>query len=94
MEPHLDTEREAAGRAAYGFEGAFSVSGNKGASSGETINAMMHQVCEDLSITAEQLRMELKEGGDLLDLQSGALAPQALRLTAKTLALMRYAARE
>jgi hypothetical protein len=46
--------------------------------------------CEGLTITPEQLRQELEKGGDMPDLQSGALTLQALRLTARTLALMRY----
>jgi hypothetical protein len=40
--------------------------------------------------TREQLRQELEVGGDIPDLVSGRLAPQALRLTARTLVLMRY----
>jgi hypothetical protein len=51
---------------------------------------MLEIACEGLSLTPEQLRAELTEGGDIPDLQSGALTPQALRLTARTLALMRY----
>ncbi|HEX2238697.1 MAG TPA: hypothetical protein VHJ19_10280 [Gammaproteobacteria bacterium] len=35
------------------------------------------------------MRQELEAGGDLPDVVSGALMPKALRLTAKTLALMR-----
>ncbi len=41
-------------------------------------------------ITPEQLRQELEESGDIPDLACGALTPEALKLTAKTLALMRY----
>jgi hypothetical protein len=50
----------------------------------------LEAACEGLSITPEQLRAELEAGGDLPGLVSGALTPQALRLTARTLALMRY----
>jgi hypothetical protein len=41
-------------------------------------------------ITPEQLSQELQKGGDIPNLVSGALTPKALRLIAKTLALMRY----
>src|SRR5215217_1160140 len=51
---------------------------------------MLEMACEDLTITPEQLRAELTEGGDIPDLVSGALTSKALRLTARTLALMRY----
>jgi hypothetical protein len=50
---------------------------------------MLEVACEGLRLTPEQLRQELEAGGDLPDLVSGALTPNALRLTAKTLALMR-----
>jgi hypothetical protein len=46
--------------------------------------------CEGLNITPEQLCHELEAGGDLQDVVSGRLAPQALRLAPRTLALMRY----
>jgi hypothetical protein len=42
-----------------------------------------------LSFTPDQLRQELEAGGDIPDLVSGTLTPEALRLIAKTLALMR-----
>jgi len=45
---------------------------------------------EGLSLAPDQLREELNESGDMPDLVSGALTPQALMLTARTLALMRY----
>jgi hypothetical protein len=45
---------------------------------------------EGLSFTREQLRQEFKVDGDIADLVSGTLTPEALRLTANTLALMRY----
>jgi hypothetical protein len=51
---------------------------------------MLEAACEGLSITSGQLHRELEAGGDLPGLVSGALTPQALRLTARTLALMRY----
>jgi hypothetical protein len=50
----------------------------------------MGKACRGLMITPEQLRQELEAGGDIPDLASGRLTPKALRLTAKTLALMRY----
>jgi hypothetical protein len=53
---------------------------------------MLEIACEGLSITPEQLRRELEEGGDVPDLVSGALTLQALRLTARTVALMRLSA--
>jgi hypothetical protein len=53
------------------------------------LERMIETACQGLSTTPEQLRQELEEGGDLPDLVSGALTPNALRLTAKTLALMR-----
>jgi hypothetical protein len=40
-------------------------------------------------ITPEELRQELQEGGDIPDPVSGALTSKAVRLMAKTLALMR-----
>jgi hypothetical protein len=52
--------------------------------------SLITSACKGLSITPEQLRSELTEGGDMPDLVSGALTPQVLRLTARTLALMRY----
>ncbi len=54
------------------------------------LERMLELACQGLSITPEQLHLELEEAGDLHDLVSGALTPKALRLTAKTLALMRY----
>jgi hypothetical protein len=51
---------------------------------------MLEIACEALSITSAQLHAELSEGGDLPDLQSGALTTQALRLTAQTLSIMRF----
>jgi hypothetical protein len=49
---------------------------------------VIEMACEGLNITPEQLRHELEAGGDLPNLVSGALTPEALWLTAKTLALM------
>jgi hypothetical protein len=43
-----------------------------------------------LSITPEQLRQDLEEGSDVPELVLGALTASALRLTAKTLVLVRY----
>ncbi|HKF96512.1 MAG TPA: hypothetical protein VKB96_18365, partial [Gammaproteobacteria bacterium] len=54
------------------------------------VERMLEIACEGLSITPDQLRRELEAGGDIPDLVSGALTPQALRLTARALALMRY----
>jgi TubC N-terminal docking domain len=54
------------------------------------IRTLFENACQRLSITPKQLRQELREGNDLPDLVSGVLTPKALRLTAKTLALMRY----
>jgi hypothetical protein len=54
------------------------------------VKRMVEDACRGLSITPEQLRRELKIGGDLADLESGALTKHGLRLTAETLALMRY----
>jgi hypothetical protein len=51
---------------------------------------MLEVACKGLAITPEQLRQELEQGGDIPDLQSGALTLQVLRLTARTLALMPY----
>ena len=50
----------------------------------------LESACEGLSIAPAQLHAELREGGDLPALGSGALTPKALRLTAKSLAVMRY----
>jgi hypothetical protein len=49
------------------------------------------RACKGLTISPEELRAELEEGGDLPDVESGALSPQALRQTAITLDLMRGA---
>jgi hypothetical protein len=54
------------------------------------LDRMIEIAYEGLSITPVQLRQELEQGGDIPDLQSGALTLQVLRLTARTLALMRY----
>jgi hypothetical protein len=51
---------------------------------------MCEVACQGLRLTPEQLRQELEISGDIPDLQSGTLTPKALRLMAKTLALMRY----
>jgi hypothetical protein len=83
MGRHLDIEREAAGS-------AHSVCGYKSALNEQTINIMIQNACEGLPITDVQLRQELEEGGDLVAMQSGALTLNGLRLTAETLALMRY----
>ncbi len=48
--------------------------------------------CQGLSFTPEQLQQQLEAGDDIPDLISGALTLKALRLTARTLALMRCSA--
>jgi hypothetical protein len=53
------------------------------------LERMLEVACEGLSLTPDQLHQELEAGGDLPALASGELTPQALRLTAKTLALIR-----
>ena len=55
-----------------------------------SLERMFETACEGLPITDVQLRQELEEGGDLVAMQSGALTLNGLRLTAETLALMRY----
>jgi hypothetical protein len=50
---------------------------------------MLEVACEGSNITPEQLRQELEVDSDLPDLASGTLTSKALRLMAKTLALMR-----
>ena len=60
------------------------------AGSHDGLERMLELACEGLNITREQLRQELIEGGDLFDLACGALTPEALKLAARTLALMRY----
>ncbi len=55
------------------------------------LRTMFENACEGLTITPEQLRQELEEGGDLPDLVSGALTSAVLRLTVETLDTMRYA---
>ncbi len=52
---------------------------------------MLAQACQGLAITPPQLRQKLKAGGDIADLESGAITPAALRSMAKTLHTMRYA---
>ncbi|MDQ3797320.1 MAG: hypothetical protein M3294_07120 [Pseudomonadota bacterium] len=54
------------------------------------LRSLFEDACRGLSIAPAQLHQELEAGGDIPDLVSGALSPQALRLAAKTLALMRY----
>jgi hypothetical protein len=54
------------------------------------LRTLFETAYQGLIITPEQLRQELDEDGDLPDLASGALTPQALWLTARTLALIRY----
>lgn len=51
---------------------------------------LIESACQGLTITPEHLHAELEAGGDLPDLESGALTPRALRLAAETSALMRY----
>jgi len=54
------------------------------------LRTLLEAACQGLTITPEQLWHELKAGRDLPDLESGALTPHGLRLTAETLAVMRY----
>jgi hypothetical protein len=54
------------------------------------VDRMIETACEGLNITPAQLRQELDAGGDIPDVVSGTLTPKALRLTARTLALMCY----
>jgi hypothetical protein len=54
------------------------------------LRTLFENACQGMMITPEHLRQELEEGGDIPDLVSGVLTPTALRLTAKTLALMHY----
>jgi hypothetical protein len=90
METYLDIECETAGSAGGNQKSAYNVGGGKSALNAETINIMIQHACEGPPITDVQLRQELEEGGDLVDIQSGALTLNGLRLTAETLALMRY----
>ncbi len=60
------------------------------AGSYDGLERMSKMTCEGLNITFEQFHAELIGSGDISDPQSGALTPKALRLMAKTLALMRY----
>jgi len=52
------------------------------------VTRLIEDATEGLSITPEQLAAELAD--DMDDIRSGALTPEALRLTAETLAVMRY----
>lgn len=91
MEHKLDLEHAPAGNIAYGGgEDLGRADGVDRKDNAETINALIHAVCEDLCITEEQLYAELEEGGDLPDIRSGTITFNALRLTTETLALMRY----
>jgi hypothetical protein len=54
------------------------------------LERMLEIACAGLNITREQLRQELEESGDILDLVSGALTAEALKQAPRTLALMRY----
>ncbi len=92
MEPYIDIEHASAGSAACELEVSTRIACDVDRDSdAETINALIYSACEHLPITGEQLYAELEQGGDLSDIHSGTLAPTALRLTAETLALMRYA---
>ncbi len=51
---------------------------------------MIKTACEGLNIMPQQLHQGLDAGGDIPDLVSGTFTPEALWLTAMTLALMRY----
>jgi hypothetical protein len=89
MGPYLDVERAAAGSTAHGLGKVdHSTYGVDRKANAEAINTLICAACEDLAITGDQLFAELKEGGDITDVQSGALTPKALRLTAETLVLM------
>jgi hypothetical protein len=91
MGRYLETARAAAdGTAIAAREGDRSAQGERRESNKEAVNFMIQRACEGLSITDEQLHAELEAGGDLPDIQSGALTPKALRLTAETLSLLRY----
>jgi hypothetical protein len=92
MGPYLDVEPVCAGSTAPGLGKVDpSAHGVDRKSNAEAINTLLRATCDGLPITDAQLRAELEEGGDLKDVQCGALTPKALRLTAETLALMRYA---
>jgi hypothetical protein len=52
------------------------------------LRTLFENACQGLSIVPEQLHQELEADGDIPDLVAGALTPRALRLTAKTLALI------
>ncbi|MDQ4147075.1 MAG: hypothetical protein M3120_05230, partial [Pseudomonadota bacterium] len=54
------------------------------------LERMFEVPCQGLSIAPEQLRQKLEAGGNTSALACSALTPKALRLTARTLALMRY----
>jgi hypothetical protein len=54
------------------------------------LDRMLELACEGLSLTPDQLHQELEAGGDMPALASGELAPQAIRLTAEALAVLRY----
>ncbi len=54
------------------------------------LRTVFENACQGLSITPEQLRQELEAAADIPDVVSGTLTPKALKVTAKTLALMRY----
>ncbi len=90
MRPYVHVERAPAGNAAYRHgEDVQTPRGVARESNTETINAMIHSACEDLSITGEQPYAKLQEGGDLPDIHSGTLTPKALRVAAEMWALMR-----
>jgi hypothetical protein len=91
MGPYLDVEHVCAGSTAPGLGKVdHSAHGVDRQSNAKAISTLIQAACDGLPMTDEQLRAELEEGGDLEDVQCGALTPKALRLTAETLALMRY----
>jgi hypothetical protein len=90
MRSYVDLERASVGGAAYRHgEDVRTACSIARESNTETIYTLVHSACEGLSFTGEQLYTELEEGGDLPDIYSGMLTPEALRLAAETLALMR-----
>jgi len=52
--------------------------------------ALIKAACQGLSVTPDQLRDELTDGGDMPNVESGALSTETLRQVAEALSLTRY----
>lgn len=61
----------------------------KAITTSELVEGLIFKACAGLSITPEQLRMELVKGSEMPDIVDGLISSECLRLTAYTLSLLR-----